>query len=87
MLSTHIYVKTYFQWAQTDRATWYYLWVDGPAGNVIKQWYEAPAVYNEACSVTPDAPLASGEYIWWVQIWNPLGYGLWSQEMRFRLRP
>jgi hypothetical protein len=30
------------------------------------------------CSVTPTTALAYGAAAWWVQTWNPGGYGPWS---------
>ncbi len=65
-------------------ATWYYLWVNGPSGNVIKQWYEASAVcVDTTCSVTPTTTLSGGNYTWWVQTWNSAGYGPWSSSLSF----
>jgi hypothetical protein len=67
-------------------ATWYYLWVNGPNGNLIKQWYEAEAVCSGGiCSVTPGITLGGGTHIWWVRTWNSAGYGPWSAEMSFSL--
>jgi len=74
--------------AQGDAATWYYLWVDGPSGNVIKQWYQASAVCSGAtCSVTPIVALGSGNHTWWIQTWNATGYGPWSSGMDFTFSP
>ncbi len=70
--------------AQGDAATWYYLWVNGPSGNVIQQWYEASAVCSGAtCSVTPTVSLPIGSYTWWIRTWNATGYGPWSSGMSF----
>jgi glucose/arabinose dehydrogenase len=71
---------------QGDAATWYYLWVDGPSGNVIKQWYQASDICNGAtCSITSAVALSGGTYNWWVQTWNLGGYGPWSDGMSFDL--
>ena len=68
----------------SDAATWYYLWVDGPGGNVIKQWYTAASVCSGAsCAVTPASPLAAGAHTWWVRAWNPNGFGPWSAGTGF----
>ncbi|MFZ5912434.1 MAG: choice-of-anchor Q domain-containing protein [Chloroflexota bacterium] len=65
-------------------STWYYLWVNGPAGNVIKQWYKAVDICDAGlCAATPATALASGAHTWWVQTWNPAGYGPWSDAMTF----
>jgi hypothetical protein len=73
---------------QGDAATWYYLWVDGPSGNVIQQWYQASAVcIGATCSITPATTLNSGAHVWWVQTWNPTGYGPWSSGMNFTVGP
>ncbi|MEW6400737.1 MAG: serine protease, partial [Chloroflexota bacterium] len=69
---------------EESAATWYYLWVDGPSGNVIRQWYEASAVCSGGtCSVTPSITLAPGNHIWYVQTWNSAGYGPWSAGKSF----
>ncbi len=71
---------------QGDAATWYYLWVDGPSGNVIKQWYQAANVCNGAtCSTPSPITLSGGPYTWWIQTWNPGGLGPWSDGMNFSL--
>lgn len=71
---------------QNDAATWYYLWVNGPSGNVIKQWVQASnACNNGTCSVRFPITLRGGSYTWWVQTWNPGGYGPWSDGMSFSL--
>jgi hypothetical protein len=69
----------------TDPATWYYLWVDGPSGNVFNRWYEASAICaGSSCSVTPvGLTLGGGNHTWWVQTWNDAGYGPWSEGMTF----
>jgi hypothetical protein len=80
-ISTH--TPTY-SWNEVTGMTWYYLWVNGPSGNVIKQWYEASTVCSGGtCSVTPATTLASGAHTWWIQTWNSSGYGPWSSAMNF----
>jgi hypothetical protein len=75
-----------YTWNKVTGATWYYVWVNGPSGNVHKQWYEASAVCGAStCSVTQPAALGSGSYVWWVQTWNSAGYGPWSSSMNFSI--
>jgi hypothetical protein len=73
-----------YTWNEVSGATWYYLWVDGPNGNVIKQWYKAMDVCSSGtCSITDPTILGSGAHIWWVQTWNEAGVGPWSDGMSF----
>jgi hypothetical protein len=75
-----------YTWNKVSDATWYYLWVNGPSGNVIKQWYTASAICSGVtCSVTPTTTLGGGSHIWWIQTWNDLGYGPWSNSTNFSL--
>ncbi len=74
-------------WNAVNTMTYYYLWVNGPSGNVIKQWYTAAEAGCSSgtgtCSVTPATVLGSGTHTWWVQTWNPAGLGPWSAAMTF----
>lgn len=71
---------------EESAATYYYLYVNGPSGNVIKQWYQAAAICSSGtCSVTPGTALGGGAYTWWVQTWNAAGTGPWSVGMNFSL--
>jgi hypothetical protein len=81
--------KPTYTWNAVAGATWYYLWVDGPSGNVIKQWYtSAQANCNgNTCSVTPNRNLSAGAHKWWIQTWNEGGYGPWSNAMTFTPSP
>lgn len=74
-----------YTWNQVSDATWYYLWVNGPSGNIIKQWYTtAQANCNgSTCSVTPATTLPAGAHTWWIQTWNDAGYGPWSGSVDF----
>ncbi len=78
-----------YTWNEVPGATWYYLWVNGPSGNVVKQWYSsAQANCNgSTCSVTPTTTLAGGTHIWWIQTWNSAGTGPWSAGMTFSITP
>ena len=35
--------------------------------------------------MVPDIPLAQGDAKFWVQTWNPSGYGPWSDAMTFKV--
>ncbi len=73
-----------FEWEQVPGATWFYLWINGPTGVVLKQWYPVYSACNGGtCSVTPSTPLAGGDYTWWIQPWNAAGTGRWSAPMTF----
>jgi hypothetical protein len=74
-----------YTWNEVSGSTWYYLWVNGPSGNVIKTWYtSAQANCNgTTCSVTSSTSLSSGAHTWWIQTWNNAGYGPWSDGMNF----
>jgi len=76
-----------YSWNNEPSSTWYYLWVDGPNGNVIQQWYTSTQANCDGttCSVTPATALGGGTYTWWVQTWNPAGYGPWSAGMSFSI--
>jgi hypothetical protein len=79
-----------YTWNKVNGATWYYLWVDRPSGDPIKIWYDAstPGVCGAStCSVTPAATLAGGAHTWWIQTWNPVGYGAWSTGKTFSVTP
>jgi hypothetical protein len=76
-----------YSWSAVSGSTWYYLWVNGPSGTVIQQWYTAEQagcpLGTGSCSVTPSGTLGPGAHRWWVQTWNSVGYGLWSDPMDF----
>ncbi len=73
-----------YTWSMVSGATWYYLYVDGPSGNVIQTWYPASAVCGAStCSVEDPTILGSGTHRWWVQTWNNVGYGPWSTGLNF----
>ena len=72
-----------YKWNPVSGSTWYYLWIDGPSGNVFKKWYTAAEVTSGSiCQIKPAVTLATGNsYTWWIQTWNPAGYGPWSNSM------
>jgi hypothetical protein len=74
-----------YTWNKVNASTWYYLWVNNPAGTpVIQQWYQSSAVCGAStCSVTPSVTLSGGNHQWWIQTWNDGGYGPWSSAMNF----
>jgi hypothetical protein len=65
-------------------ASWYRLYVYGPSGAVIDQWYQASAVCGvSTCSVTPNVALYDGNHTWYIDAWNQVGYSEWSNPMNF----
>jgi hypothetical protein len=79
-----------YTWNEVSGATWYYLWVDGSSGNVIKKWYTSDQANCDGttCSIDNVTPnLSAGNYTWWIQTWNEGGYGPWSEAMNFTLTP
>ncbi len=61
-----------FEWQGVYNATDYYVWVDGPSGILLNEWYEvSSACMDLDCAITPAmAPLETGSYAWSV-----LGFG------------
>ena len=80
-----------YTWNAVPGSTWYYLWVNDSIGTKIVQWYTASeagcASGTGTCSVTPSINLAPGKGQWWIQTWNPVGYGPWSFPMVFKVPP
>jgi len=77
-----------YVWNAVPAATWYQLWVnDSSATPKIQTWYTAEqagcAIGTGFCSVTPTISLALGAARWWIQTWNSVGYGPWSDGMSF----
>ena len=80
--------KPNFIWSEVSSASWYYLWVNGPAGTpVIQQWYTAAQAKcgGGDCAVPAATTLADGAYTWWVQTWNSSGLGPWSAGMTYNV--
>ncbi len=72
-----------YTWNKVATASHYRLYVSGPRGLVLDQWYEASKICDDTtCSVTPgpSTTLGGGTYSWYVQTWNPVGYGPWSNN-------
>ena len=77
-----------YTWTAASTATDYYLWVNGPLGTVVQQWYPASAVCSgTTCSIAPPTSLASGAHTWWVQARNGAGTGPWSAGRNFTVQP
>ncbi len=75
-------------WNAVKTSTWYYLWVNNSSGKIFAKWYTSDEVgcSEDTCQVKPDVSLTSGEHTWWIQTWSPIGYGPWSEPMRFNLK-
>ena len=79
-----------YVWNADSTATWYYLWVNDNAGIPrIQAWYTSGQVGCTSgiglCSVTPSIGFTSSAGRWWIQTWNPNGYGPWSDPLDFAL--
>ncbi len=76
-----------FTWHVVNDATAYRLYVEGPAGMVHDQTYQASAICSATCAVTPDIlwQLSDGAYRWWVRASDPSGGGPWSDTGAFVL--
>ena len=72
-----------FQWYASPNASWYYLWLSGPNGVVVSQWFPATNCFAGVC-VLSTLLLPPGEYRWWVQAWQEHGgYSPWSAPLAF----
>lgn len=79
-----------FVWLAVERATYYYLWVADAAGTPrLQRWYAAAAAGcsggTGVCTVEPGTTLPAGAGTWWIQAWNPAGYGPWSAGTAFSI--
>ncbi|NDJ86393.1 MAG: hypothetical protein GYB66_10935 [Chloroflexi bacterium] len=67
-----------------DVYEWYNIYMKGPAGKVLDQWYRRsdPAFECVAgqCTFNTDLYLAQGEHQWWVRAWTTAGNGPWNNE-------
>jgi hypothetical protein len=74
-------------WNADAHSSHYYLWVNDSTGTKITQWYTADqancACGAGTCAITPGSALAPGSAIWWVDAWNPNGFGPWSDGIAF----
>ncbi|HET9589056.1 MAG TPA: hypothetical protein VFO91_09740 [Anaerolineales bacterium] len=75
-----------FRWNHVSGVTWYFLWLRSTRGDVFAKWYEAmPICSGATCEVTPPLTLWPDHYTWWVQTYNPTGYGPWSNGLAFNI--
>jgi hypothetical protein len=75
-------LKPTYTWNAVLNSTWYYLYVNDSMGKRIDKWYTAAQTGCSSgtgvCEVKPDTALALGAGKWWIQTWNEVGYGPWS---------
>jgi len=70
-----------YVWSTVPMAVSYRLYVKGPSGVVLDKWYNSVDVCaSDYCSIENPATLLNGDYTWWVQTWNPAGYGPWRSQ-------
>jgi secreted trypsin-like serine protease len=77
-----------YTWDAVPTMTHYYLWVNAPSGpGYIKQWFTAAAAGcaggTGTCSATASRTLGGGAHTWYIQTWNPAGYGPWTPGKAF----
>jgi CSLREA domain-containing protein len=73
-------------WQEANNANYYYLWVDGPHGNVTSVMVYASDICSGGwCYYTPETLLSNATYTWQVQAQNPGGYGEWSSGASFTI--
>ncbi len=77
-----------YSWNSVATSTWYYLWVQDSSGVKVQQWYTAATAGcggGGTCSITPTAVISNGTANFWIQTWNPDGYGPWSAASAFSI--
>jgi hypothetical protein len=83
--------KPVFTWQKSPMATMYRLYVKGPNGLIHDKWYTSVSVCSgDLCSVVSPVVLQAEKYNWWVQPYNPAGYGPWrgaSFNVRYAPQP
>ncbi len=77
-----------YTWNAMTNFSWYGLYVqDSSANPKINKWYTAAEAGCSAgtgtCTVTPATVLSSGSGKWWIQTYNDIGYGDWSDGLDF----
>src|SRR5258706_3495606 len=68
-------------WQRNINISWYGLWLGGPQGELISQWYNANSVCNTTtCSISPfTSDLPAGNYSWWMSsVSNSGNSGPWD---------
>jgi len=84
--NANLKTKPVYTWSNVPQATWYRMYVKGPYGLVLDQWYRSRDVcFGAYCSVESPTTLASGDHTWWVQTYNSAGYGPWRSAI-FRVQ-
>jgi hypothetical protein len=73
--------------SKSGEATYYYLWVQTPDGDVLfGRWYAASTCSGTICSVTPEGlSLPNGDYQWRIRDYGDYGYGDWTFLQDFTL--
>jgi len=74
-----------YSWKPVSQTDEYYLWINGPSGNVLNQWYPVTGTLcsGTTCSIKAPLPLNNGPHVWWVQPANGAGDGPWSAGKNF----
>jgi hypothetical protein len=70
-----------FTWNAVADATWYQIWIGSSGHLALQQWYtadQARCPNGGACTITVTLGSGPGGYQWYIQAWNPSGFGLWS---------
>jgi hypothetical protein len=75
-----------FTWDIVNMATSYRLYVKGPSGVIKDQWYRSVDICDTTTCSVSSSTLNNGDYIWWVQTYNSVGYGPWKSSS-FKVSP
>lgn len=82
-----------FDWGHLPGVTYYQFWLGSaePRSAIHLKWYSAAELGCEPdaiCLLTiADLALQPGDYVWYVQAYNPAGVGEWSAEQPFTVAP
>jgi len=58
-------------WQADPNGIWYHLYLGGPDGMLIEQWYAADEVCAEGvCTLTELPAMVNGAYNWWMAVWG-----------------
>ena len=78
-------VHPVFEWQPRINATFYYLWISGPNGD-LAEWVDAASNCNASlCSYSLASPLADGAYEWAIRTVNNADEGTWSTVGTFSI--
>lgn len=73
-----------FQWTHHSNTAGYYVYVQGPSGAVIANFYLSSSICGASvCQLISPVGLGSGAYVWKVIGWNAAGYGSYSPNANF----